>query len=178
MGKKEEKGNEKKGKKERPEGILIIRGDEEKAEKSVREGGIDATFFIESHGPDRETVAEALKNTLIKDLRNERGVVVRDMKFHPVVEKEKIYSGFVECNFVARDFQTLLYLALRYGPSAVEILQPDRITLERAEMQGTVADVSAAVQALVGKILELMAPEERTKVLRKGLGLDEGEKGE
>jgi len=164
-----EKGK-KKGKK-RPEGILVVRGDEKKADKSLDEGGIETAFFIESHGNDRETVAEALKATLLKDLRNEQGVTVREVKFHPVIEKEKLYSGFVECNFVARDPQTVIYLSLRYGPSAVEITKPDSFTMSNGELQNMAADTSAAVQALTGRILEMMTPEARTKALKKGLDL-------
>ncbi len=162
---------ERKGKK-RPEGILVVRGDNKVADKALEEGGIETTFFIESHGSDQETVAEALKATLLKDLRNEDGVAVREVKFHPVIEKEKLYSGFVECNFVARDPQTVIYLSLRYGPSAIEITRPDKFTLTNGELQNIAADVSAAVQALTGRILEMMTPEERTKALKKGLELE------
>lgn len=157
--------------KNRPDGILIVRGSEEKADRAMTEGGIEAIFFIESHGNDRESVGEALKNTLLKDLRNEEGVSLRVARFHPVVEKEKLYSGFVECDFVARDTQTVLYLALRYGPSAVEIVAPDCVTLNRSELQNMVADTSAATQVMIGRIFDLMSPEDRSKALKEGLGL-------
>lgn len=157
--------------KKRPEGITVVKGDQEKAEAAMKDGGIDATFFIESHGNDKETVGDALKGTLLKDLRNEPGVTLREAKFHPVVEKEGLYAGFIECSFVARDPQVLLYLGLRYGPSAVEIASPDSLTLTRAELQNMIADTSAAVQVLVGRIFELMSPEDRTKAIREGLGL-------
>jgi hypothetical protein len=159
-------------KKKRPEGILVVKGDSDAADKALEEAGIDATFFIESHGNDQDAVADALKNTLMKDLKAEEGVVLRIMKFHPVVEKEKLYSGFVECNFVARDPQTLMYLALRYGPSAVEITHPDEVRLSQAELQNMVADTSASVQVIIGKLMEKMVPEEKAKVFREGLGLD------
>jgi len=158
-------------KKKRPEGILIVKGNEDKVEASLRDGGIDVNFFIESHGNDQDAVAEALKNTLLKDLRNEEGVTLKVMKFHPVIEKEKLYSGFVECSFVARDLQVLIYLALRYGPSAVEVNSPDTITITNAELQNMAADTSASVQMLIGRILELMNPEDRVKAIREGLGL-------
>jgi hypothetical protein len=151
----------------RPEGVLIVKGDMDKAGEAVKDGWIDITFFIESHGNDQEAVAQALKNTLMVDLKNERGVVLREMKFHPVVEQQKLYAGFVECSFVVRDPQTLMYLALRYGPSAVEIESPDHITLTRGEMQNMAADTSAAVQVLIGKIMELMPQDERVKKLQR-----------
>jgi hypothetical protein len=158
-------------KKKRPEGILVVRGNEDKANSAAKHGGIETTFFIESHGNDQETVGEALKSTLLKDLKSEEGVTLRVVKFHPVVEKENLYSGFVECNFVSRDPQTLMYLALRYGPSAIEVASPDKITITASEMQNMAADASAAVQTLISRILEMMSPEDRTKALQKGLDL-------
>jgi len=162
---------EQKGKKERPEGMLIIKGNEEKANESVKNGGIETTFFIESHGNDQQAVADALKNTLLNDFKNEKGVILRKMAFHPVVEKEKLYAGFVECDFVARDPQILMYLALRYGPSAVDISAPDSVNITAGELQEMIADTSASVQVLIGKILDLMNPQDRQKILREKLNI-------
>lgn len=159
-------------KKKRPEGILVVKGNDEKAEAAVRDGGIDATFFIESHGNDQEAVAEALKNTLLQDFKNESGVTLRKMSFHPVIEKDKFYSGFVECNFVARDPQLLMYLALRYGPSAAEVYRPDSINITKSEFQGMLADSSASVQVLIGRILDLMHPEIKEQLLKEKLKLE------
>jgi hypothetical protein len=158
--------------KKRPEGILVVKGNEDAADRSLREGGIEATFFIESHGNDQEAVAEALKNTLLKDMKKEEGVTLRIVKFHPVIEKEKLYSGFVEATFVARDPHVLVYMALRYGPSAVEILTHDSITITKSELQNMVADASASMQVIIGKLMESMIPEERSRVLKEGLGLE------
>jgi len=158
-------------KKEKPEGILVVKGSQDDADAAVRDGGLDTTFFIESHGNDQETVGNALKNTLLKDLKAEEGVTLRIVKFHPVVENEKLYSGFVECNFVARDPQLLVYLSLRYGPSAVEVHSPSSVTITAAELQNMAADSSAAVQTLIGRVMELMAPDEKARIIREGLGL-------
>jgi len=159
-------------KKTRPEGVLVIKGSKEKADAARKDGWIETTFFIEAHGNDQETVATALKNTLLKDLKNEKGVMVRELKFHPVVEQAKLYAGFVECNLMVRDPQVFMYLTLRYGPSAVEVLHPDTITITASEMQNMAADASGAVQTLISQILEKMAPDEREKALKKGLDLE------
>jgi hypothetical protein len=158
-------------KKSKPEGILVVRGSIEKYNEVIKDGWVGATFFIESHGNDQDTVAEALKNTILKDLKNETGVVLKELKFHPVVEQAKLYAGFAEVNFAARDPQIFMYLSIRYGPSAVEIHSPDSIMLTAAELQNMGADASSAVQTLVGRILEMMAPEDRVNALKKGLEL-------
>jgi hypothetical protein len=158
-------------KKKRPEGILVVRASKEKADRVLADGGIETVFFIESHSDTKDTAAEALQQTILHDLRNERDIAVREVKFHPVVEQEKIYSGFVEVDFVSKDFRTLIYLTLRYGPAAIEISHPDSITMGRAEMQNTLADISAAVQGFTVKILGLMTQEQRSKTLREGLDM-------
>ena len=162
---------EKEEEKKKPEGILVIKGSDEKVERLVRGGGIEAIFYIESHGSDKSSVGDALKNTILNDLKSEEHVEVRAIKFHPVLEKDEFYSGFVECTFAARDFRSLIYLATRYGPAAIEIVHPDSITLNKGEVQALLADVSASVQGLTAKIMELMSPELRTKVLKEGLDL-------
>jgi hypothetical protein len=167
MGKKEEKAAAPEGKKQRPEGVLIVKGSADKADAAVKDGGIDTTFFIESHGNDQGAVAQALRNTLMVDFKNEKGIVMREMKFHPVVEQDKLYAGFVECSFIVRDPQLLMYLALRYGPSAVEVHHPDNVSLSRGELQGMAADTSSAVQVLIGKIMELMPQDEKVKAVQR-----------
>jgi len=153
--------------KTRPEGILVVKGNPEKADAAVKDGGIDTTFFIEAHGNDQEAVAQALKNTLLVDLKKEAGVTLREMKFHPVVEQNKLYAGFVECSFVVRDPQTFMYIALRYGPSAVEVHAPDNVVLTSAELQNMAADLSAAIQVLIGKILERTPQEEKDRLFNQ-----------
>lgn len=158
-------------KKKRPEGIMVVRASKEKADRMRQDGGIEAIFFIESHSDTKDTAAEALQQTILQDLKNERNIAVREVKFHPVVEREKIYSGFVEVDFVSKDFRTLIYLTIRYGPAAIEISHPDSASMDRAEMQTALADISAAVQGFTGRILELMTPEQRSKTLREGLDM-------
>ena len=162
---------EKEEKKKKPEGILVIKGNDEKVDRMIKAGGIEAIFYIESHGTDKSSVGDALKNTILNDLKNEEYLEVRTINFHPVLEKDKFYSGFVECNFAARDFRSLVYLSTRYGPAAIEIIYPDSVNLNKGEIQALLADVSASVQGLTAKIMELMSPELRTKVLKKGLDL-------
>ena len=157
--------------KKKPEGILVVKGNADKADRAARDGGIEATFYVEAHGSDQDSVAEALKGTLLRDLKNEEGVTLREVKFHPVIEKEKLYSGFVECNFVARDPQVLIYLSIRFGPSAVEVDSPDSVTLTGAELQNIAATASGAVQVLTAKIMELMSKKDRIEALEKGLKL-------
>jgi hypothetical protein len=158
-------------KKKRTDGILVVKGNEEKANNLVRQGGIDVNFFIESHGLDKEKVSEALQNTVLKDLKNEERLIVREINFHPVIDKEGMYSGFVEANFVAKDLRGLIYLCTRYGPAAIEVLKPDSLTIERGELQNLLADVSANTTVLTNKIMELMTPEAKTKALSEGLGI-------
>jgi len=155
----------------RPEGILVVRGNQEVADKLAAEGAIETRLFIESHGNDKNHVAQGLKNTILNDLRNEKNVAVREVKFHPVVVENNLYAGFTECDLVVRDFRTLLFLTTRYGPSAVEILSPDSVKLTLPDMQAILADVSGVIQSLSTQVLGLMADEKRKKIFKEGLGI-------
>jgi|GEM_PF-1696763 len=161
--------------KKRPEGIMVVKGKDEAVDKIVTEGGIEARFFIESHGAKgagKEEVAEALKNTILKDLRNEQDVAVREIKFHPVIQNQGMYSGFVEVDFASPELRNMVYLATRYGPAAVEIIHPDSVSLSKSDLQNMLADISAVVTGLSARVMELMSPEQRDKAIRKGVGLE------
>jgi hypothetical protein len=64
-----------------------------------------------------------------------------------------------------------MHIVLRYGPSAIEILEPEEITLSKAEIDNMLADVSAMVHGLTTKVFELMSARERTKTLEDNLKL-------
>ena len=157
--------------KEKPEGILVVRGKKDKFEQAVREGAIEVRLYIESHGQKKEEVADALKNTILNDLKQEKSIKLDEIKFHPVVQKGEFHSGFVECHLAFDDIRALVYVVARYGPSAVEVLSPDKVTLNKGEMQALLSDMSSVVQGLSAKVLELMTPELRDKVLREGLNM-------
>ncbi len=126
-------------------------------EKVEEEGWIDARFIIEVQGNDKDFVDKAIHN-LVEKMSKEEGVLIYERNFDEVIEIDKNwYSTNVELSLVAKNFETLAKLAACYGPSVVEIIEPNKITLSAAEAQETLVSIAEVVTklshlALVNKI--------------------------
>lgn len=125
--------------------------------EKVGEGWIDARFIIEVQGNDKDFVNKAIRD-LVGRMNNEDGVLIYEKNFDEVIEVDKSwYSTNVELGLVAKNFETLARLAACYGPSAVEIIEPSKITLSAAEAQETLVSIAEIVTklshlALISKI--------------------------
>lgn len=65
------------------------------------------------------------------------------------------YTSYLDVEAGVRDFKDLLYLIINYGPSSVELLEPQKIELSMGETQEALNEVSSAVHYYVSFILGL-----------------------
>jgi hypothetical protein len=75
-----------------------------------------------------------------------------------------VFSGVVEVKLLVRDFRWFVSIVMRYGPSAIEITEPEKVTLTLDEMQSLLADVSEFAQSYSSKILAMLKDDERKKL--------------
>jgi|TARA_B100001964_G_scaffold244384_1_gene325647 hypothetical protein len=101
---------------------------------------ISGVFYIEAQGNSDEAVEKSLKG-LIKQLKSEEGVEVGEEHFDDLTEENKLYSSVVVVNINFKDFSTFLLIAIKYGPSAIEISNPKKLILEKKEFLGAVMKV-------------------------------------
>lgn len=125
----------------------------EKAEKKLREGWIKAWMMIECLAINSDAAKSALENH-IKKMGNEKKIIIykQDFKKMQELEKplrgkniEKAYSLVVEIELVSENFETLVFLVMNYGPSALEILEPEKLAMNANEAQGILNSVSDMV---------------------------------
>ncbi|RLI93099.1 MAG: hypothetical protein DRO90_01025 [Candidatus Altiarchaeales archaeon] len=138
-------------------------------ERRVREGSILTRLFIEVQGNNKEIAEKVLENTIFHMLANEDDVDLIYAKFYDI-RKDKsqmFFSGVVEVKLLTRDFRTLVNIVMRYGPSAIELIEPYEIRMSMDEMQSLLADVSEIVQAYSSKLLALLKDEERMTVYQR-----------
>jgi hypothetical protein len=157
-------------------------------EKRLKEGAILARLFIEIQGNNKEAAKKALERTIFDSLASEKYVSLLNVKLYDLKalktkadqktqegviggEKntEEIYSGVVEIKSLFRDFRWFINVIMRYGPSAIEIIQPESYTLNLEEMQSLVADVSSFSQTFSSQILTLLKDDERRALYQKML---------
>ncbi len=115
---------------------------EEQVKKKMKEGWIRTSMMIEAMAISKDAVESALKKHIQK-MEKEKDVLIYKKVFGDTKEVERplpnISKGFsqvVEIELVAENFDKLFYLVLNYGPSSVEILEPEKIVVSFGEAQG------------------------------------------
>ncbi len=140
-------------------------------EKYVRDGGIFARLFLEVQGNDGDAAKKALDRTIFDSLGNETPVTLLNVKFYEIQKDEEkgFYSGVVEVKLLLRDFRWFVNVVMRYGPSAIEIIEPQEVHMKMDEMQSLLADVSEISQTYSSQIFALLRDEERKAIYEKML---------
>ena len=125
----------------------------DKIAKLIEEGGwINASMIIEVQGNDKEYIKNALDN-LMERLEKEDQIKVYEKHFSKSETLEgAMFSSHVEVKFVARDYGKMVYVALMYSPSSVEVLSPKNITIPSGEAGNILADVSSVVVSLAHSV--------------------------
>lgn len=98
-------------------------------------------FIIEILGAPKEHIERALKEHVEK-LKSE-GVDIRSEKFEEAVEKENLWTQFVELEASFKDLNELLNFCFDSMPSSVELLSPDKVALESKEFENFLNDFQA-----------------------------------
>ena len=135
-------------------------------DKLLGEGCMHARLFMEVQGNDKDACQKALERTVFDSLVEEDSVTVLNVKFYELKQdaKEGFFSGVVEIDLLFRDFRWFVNVVMRYGPSAIELIEPHNVKLNLDEMQSILADVSELSQTFSSQILALLKDEERKKI--------------
>ncbi|MCX6695328.1 MAG: hypothetical protein NTU61_03445 [Candidatus Altiarchaeota archaeon] len=146
-------------------------------EEKLSEGGILAKMFIEVQGNDKNMAKKALEKTVKENLLKEPKASVLEVrmfdlqKYETDKKKDKGYfSGVAEVKIVADNFPSFVNVVMRYGPTAIEITNPDEVRLDYEQMHALVSDVSALAQVYSNKIMTMLKDPERRLLYDKMLG--------
>lgn len=141
-------------------------------EEKLGEGGVLSRLYLEVQGNNREAAKKALETTVLGRMVDEPDFYVLEVRMFDLVKQDEQdhYSGVIEVKAVARDFRSFLNVVMRYGPSAIEILSPEEVTLKSDEMHSLVADVSDFAQAYFSNLFSMLKDEERVALYQKMLG--------
>jgi len=110
--------------------------------ETIEKGGILALLYFDIHAKTKETVQE-IGTGFVEELLKKDGVVYALGEIdEPILDKD-IYSTSVEIKILVRTFSQLIALCAVNSPFAVEILKPDKISLEVGEAQEILTSVAA-----------------------------------
>ena len=110
---------------------------------------IRARLIIEAQGKPQKNVEDSLKN-VVKQIEKVDSIEVFDIKSEPVILDRKIdlYSGLVDIGIETEKFESLFFVVLRFGPTAIIVLEPEKIEVEIGELQTTLNDMANILHAL------------------------------
>lgn len=101
---------------------------------------IKGLFYIEAHGATEAAVRDSLRE-LVKQLKGEEKVRVEREKYEEVLIEDGNYSSLVEVELAFEDFLSYLLAAIKYGPSAILILKPEKLLLDKREFLEALGEV-------------------------------------
>ncbi|HLC37974.1 MAG TPA: hypothetical protein VJI71_00810, partial [Candidatus Norongarragalinales archaeon] len=142
--------------------------DERKLESLFKEaskyGAILALMHFDGHGKEADAVKDSLVD-FISRLTKEPGVLYCKGEIDDVVgSKEEGFSSAAEVKVLAENFAVMLSLTMRYGPVAVEVLEPSEIKLGVQEMQDVLLSSSAISKEYASYVVQkVWGPEELEK---------------
>jgi hypothetical protein len=127
---------------------LIIMISEEEASQKVKDGWFRCWLIFEALAINENVVKDALES-LIKRLDEDGRAEIYKKDFGDVKKIEKPiknvdvgYSLTCEVSFVSKKFDNLAQIAIEYGPSAIEILEPSNFKLNSGEGQAILNSIS------------------------------------
>jgi hypothetical protein len=124
---------------------------EKLAEKRLKEGWIKSTMMIEVLAINREAAESALKNHVEK-MEKEENTMILDKRFQkvqavrkPLPKVDKAYSQIVDVDVLTRNFDQLVRVVVSYAPSSIEILEPERLSVDMGEAQGILNSIAELI---------------------------------
>lgn len=124
--------------------------EEHEIREKIADGWIRASAFIEVMAVDEDTTTSALKNHLDK-IKSQEGIKIfkEDLDEPEEVEDppqqvSQAYSQIAEIEFIVSSVKNLITFTFLYGPSSVEVLEPEEVELKISELQD-MANTTAAL---------------------------------
>ncbi len=141
----------------------------EQVKKKQKDGWIEAQFTFEVMAASPEIADTSLKNH-VERLGRAPDTFVYDKSFsnaekvqNPPAGLKEAHSQIGKAKLFAKDFYTMLNIIMVYGPSAIEILSPNKRELKIDEMQNIANVVGGLMHEFAAKGVGAMLISSPTK---------------
>jgi len=130
--------------------------------------GIRIYAVIEAQAVDEALVKKALEK-IIRQLKKEPGVHVVSAEISKIEQDREsgMYSGYVEVKLSFEAFEPLMHFMFHYGPSVVEVLGPEKIVIDVADLHRALLEAATMINGYVHYITRLMTRKELEEFNRK-----------
>ncbi len=126
----------------------MVQDIDKEVKKKLKDGWIKAAMYFEVLSLDKDFSKESLE-LHIKKIEGMDNVMVYKKDFSepkevksPANPQKVAYSNIVAVELVTASYDTLFQITVNYGPSSVEIIEPQTIKLDLWQAQGVLNSVS------------------------------------
>jgi len=112
---------------------------------------IEARFLIEAQGNHKAVVENSLKK-LSEKLEKEDGITLKKKSMGEVIEEDGMFSSILEADLEFSGFLSFVRASMFYTPSAVEMMEPAELLLEKDEFLEGIAEIISISSTVFSKL--------------------------
>ena len=130
--------------------------------------GIRIYAVIEAQAVDEVLAKKALEK-IIRQLKKEPGLHIISAEISKIERDEEggMYSGYIEAKLSFEAFEPLMHFMFHYGPSVVEVIGPEKVVVDMADLHRALLEASTMINGYVHYITRLMTKKELEDFNRK-----------
>lgn len=102
-------------------------------------------------------------NEVEEKLRKDKDYVIYDIYKAKAEKVGGHYSAYLELNFSAKDFTSIVKFMYFFGPSSVEVIKPQKVVLSMDDLQDALMEMAEMIQSYNAAMLKSMAKDELDK---------------
>ncbi len=148
----------------------------------MTEDKVIARVVIEMLGAPKEHIENTMQ-LYLEDLPQKHGIEILDKEIHPPKEQGRFFSTFAELDIKLKSIEELFLFCIDSMPSSIEIIEPDKITLDSGRFSSALNDLQAKLHKLdmsikQSKAENKMISENMKKMMKNiiALSLSKGDK--
>ena len=121
---------------------------EKQAKEKVKEGWLHVLVTFEILGKPAAHVDSSLKLYLDEIKKDDRLAILKTHIGKAEKRDDNFFSAFAEADIIAKDLDTLTWLAVNYTPATIEIVEPDNFELKALDLQNHFNDLLARLHTI------------------------------
>jgi len=130
---------------------------EKECKELQAQGWIRVLITFEIVGKPREHVEQTLKAYLINIKQDERIKSINEEYAEPLEQDEGLFSAFCEFEAMVQDLEVLTWLSINFMPASIEVLEPEKLTIEARELNNWYNDLISKLHEVSTSLREQTA---------------------
>lgn len=136
-------------------------------DEAIRKGGIFAKLYFQIFGNSKEATLDLAKG-FSASLVKAPGVKLGAVEIEEVIEDNGYFSTYLTSYLVFSSFESFLNILAQYTPFSFEIVEPEKVVLEKEKLNNILYDLVEYIFSLKVKVFEENAKEsQKMKMLVK-----------